>query len=128
MQGFPQFPGQGAIRNNFPQQFYPTQTTNFYPAVETHFTTSMTPQSHTSFVPEMAAPRWISWRQGQPLPAHAVVAGRDCDGTTIYVGRVQHKRDLIPAKVIPMRNVAYVCYDGKEISYPSCEVYINYIN
>lgn len=85
----------------------------------------MTPQSHTSFVPEMSGPRWISWRQGQPLPAHAVVGGRDCDGSTIYVGRLQHNRDLLPAKVIPMKNVAYVCYDGKEISYTSCEVFIN---
>lgn len=44
----------------------------------------------------------------------AVRAGRDADGTNIYVGRAFHEGDLLPAKVIPDKAIAYVSYGGQE--------------
>lgn len=51
---------------------------------------------------------------GQSLPEHAVSGGRDTDGSVIYVGRAFHDGDMLPAKVIPDKNVAYVCHSGEE--------------
>ncbi|XP_031620100.1 uncharacterized protein LOC116338776 isoform X3 [Contarinia nasturtii] len=45
----------------------------------------------------------------------AVVAGHDVDGATIYVGRAFHEGDMVPAKVIPSKNVAYIPYNCAEI-------------
>lgn len=36
------------------------------------------------------------------------------DGSTIYVGRAFHEGDMIPAKVIPEKRIAYVSYNGEE--------------
>ncbi|XP_033336870.1 natterin-4 [Megalopta genalis] len=58
--------------------------------------------------------RWIPRTKSDGVPDKAVVGGRDCDGTTIYVGRAYHEGDMLPAKVIPEKNVAYVCYNGEE--------------
>lgn len=43
------------------------------------------------------------------LPKDAVVGGRDTDGSLIYVGRAQHEGDLLPCKVLPSKQVGYVC-------------------
>jgi len=43
-----------------------------------------------------------------------VAGGRDSDGSTIYVGRAFHEGDMLPAKVIPDKGVAYVCHNGEE--------------
>lgn len=59
---------------------------------------------------------------GQPLPPGAVVGGRDCDGSSIYVGRSFHNGDMIPAKVIPDKNAVYVCHGGEEHSKHEYEV------
>lgn len=48
------------------------------------------------------------------MPETAVTGGRDIDGSTIYVGRAFHDGDMIPAKVIPDKNIAYVCHNGEE--------------
>lgn len=48
------------------------------------------------------------------VPEGAVVGGHDQDGSTIYVGRSRHEGDLLPAKAIPGKNVAYVPYGGRE--------------
>lgn len=45
----------------------------------------------------------------------AVRAGRDADGSTLYVGRAFHEGDMLPAKVSPSLNIAYVSYGGAEI-------------
>ncbi|KOX67602.1 hypothetical protein WN51_08704, partial [Melipona quadrifasciata] len=58
--------------------------------------------------------RWLSRSAGQSMPPTAVVGGRDIDGSTIYVGRAYHEGDMLPAKVIPDKNVAYVCHNGEE--------------
>uniref|UniRef100_A0A182M6C9 Uncharacterized protein n=1 Tax=Anopheles culicifacies TaxID=139723 RepID=A0A182M6C9_9DIPT len=51
-----------------------------------------------------------------------VRAGVDCKGEVIYVGRASHNGDLLPAKVIPDKRTAYVCYGGKEIRKQEIEV------
>lgn len=45
-----------------------------------------------------------------------VHAGRDIDGSDIYVGRARHDEagGFLPAKVIPNRSCAYVSYGGRE--------------
>lgn len=58
--------------------------------------------------------RWVNRSAGQNLPETAVTGGRDIDGSTIYVGRAFHDGDMIPAKVIPDKNIAYVCHNGEE--------------
>lgn len=62
----------------------------------------------------MGSCRWVSRSSGQGMPENAVAGGRDCDGSTIYVGRAFHEGDMLPAKVIPDKNVAYVCHNGEE--------------
>ncbi|XP_014475327.1 PREDICTED: natterin-3-like [Dinoponera quadriceps] len=58
--------------------------------------------------------RWVSRAGAQSLPDAAVQGGRDSDGTTIYVGRAFHEGDMVPAKVMPDKGVAYICYGGEE--------------
>ncbi|RZC38113.1 uncharacterized protein BDFB_007377, partial [Asbolus verrucosus] len=48
------------------------------------------------------------------VPPTAVQGGVDVDGHPIFVGRAYHEGDLIPAKVIPGKNVAFVAHDGDE--------------
>lgn len=58
---------------------------------------------------------WQSCTAEGPFPYDAAVrAGRDADGCTIYVGRAFHESDLLPAKVIPDKQIAYVCHGGEE--------------
>ncbi|XP_058463843.1 uncharacterized protein LOC131438066 [Malaya genurostris] len=66
---------------------------------------------------------WVQWSvtSGVP-PATAVQAGTDTDGSPIFVGRATHYGTTLPAKVIPIRRVAYVSYDGIEIFKPNVEV------
>ncbi|XP_058810749.1 uncharacterized protein LOC131675688 isoform X2 [Phymastichus coffea] len=60
--------------------------------------------------------KWVHMSAGMPVPESAVVGGMDIDGATIYVGRALHDGDMLPAKVIPEKNVAYVCHGGHEIA------------
>ncbi|XP_043492095.1 natterin-3-like [Polistes fuscatus] len=62
----------------------------------------------------MPAYRWVHRSAGLSIPETAVVGGRDIDGSTIYVGKAYHEGDVLPAKIIPDKNVAYVCYNGEE--------------
>lgn len=50
----------------------------------------------------------------------------DIDGSPIIVGRAYYKGDHLPAKVVPSRNVAYVCWNGKEYDLQSCEIMIQH--
>lgn len=52
----------------------------------------------------------------------AVVVGHDQDGSPIYAGRAYHAGDLLPAKVIPSKSVAYIAYDMQEIVKDQFEV------
>lgn len=56
-----------------------------------------------------------------------VLAGYDKDGDQIYVGRTYHAGDLLPANVIPSKNVAYVSYAGEEIPKDKFEVRISLV-
>ncbi|XP_055537453.1 uncharacterized protein LOC129725522 [Wyeomyia smithii] len=56
------------------------------------------------------------------IPLNAVRAGKDSDGSAIYVGRFNHDGNMLPAKVIPIRRVAYISYNGVEIFCPNVEV------
>uniref|UniRef100_A0A1B0CT69 Uncharacterized protein n=1 Tax=Lutzomyia longipalpis TaxID=7200 RepID=A0A1B0CT69_LUTLO len=58
---------------------------------------------------------WQYIAEGAAVPIESAVrAGRDADGSTIYVGRAFHEGDMLPAKVIPDKNIAYVAYGGEE--------------
>ncbi|XP_011300355.1 natterin-3-like [Fopius arisanus] len=70
----------------------------------------------------MPAYRWVNCHIGQPIPERAVAGGRDIDGSVIYVGRAYHCGDVIPAKVIPARNTAYVSHGGEEHAKSDFEV------
>lgn len=48
------------------------------------------------------------------------LGGHDQDGTQLFVGRAFHEGELIPAKVIPAKNVAYIAYGGQEIPKHEC--------
>lgn len=52
----------------------------------------------------------------------AIRAGRDADGCNIYVGRAFHENDLLPAKIIPDKQLAFVSFDGCEIPKTEFEV------
>lgn len=52
----------------------------------------------------------------------AIRAGRDADGCNIFVGRAYHENDLLPAKVIPDKQMAFVSFDGAEIPKTEFEV------
>lgn len=71
-----------------------------------------------------SAYKWVHRSAGQPLPPTAVSGGRDIDGAQIYVGRAFHEGDMIPAKVIPEKDVAYVAHAGQEHAKHTFEVTI----
>lgn len=52
----------------------------------------------------------------------AVRAGRDADGSPIYVGRAFHAGDMLPAKVVPALGVAFVSHSGQEITVDEYEI------
>lgn len=59
-------------------------------------------------------------------PPGAVVAGHDSDNAPIYVGRALHEGEMLPAKVIPSKGCAYVCYSGYEVNKHNFEVLTGY--
>uniref|UniRef100_A0A182NM71 DUF3421 domain-containing protein n=1 Tax=Anopheles dirus TaxID=7168 RepID=A0A182NM71_9DIPT len=65
---------------------------------------------------------WQHCNVGGPFPPNMVRAGVDCDGEVIYVGRAFHEGDMVPAKVIPTKNVAFVCHGGEEVLKEDFEV------
>nr|CAD7571091.1 unnamed protein product [Timema californicum] len=64
------------------------------------------------------------WRDGSygSVPVDAVRAGRDKDGSTIFLGRSFYNGDFLPAKVIPSRASAFVCWGGQEVAVEQYEV------
>lgn len=65
---------------------------------------------------------WLHATIHTGVPPNAVLAGTDSDGSPIYVGRSYHEGDLIPAKVIPSKQAAYVSHSGNEIGKTEFEV------
>ncbi|XP_018346986.1 PREDICTED: uncharacterized protein LOC108751364 [Trachymyrmex septentrionalis] len=72
----------------------------------------------------MPAYRWVSRVSSQSLPENAIIGGRDSDGSKLYVGRAFHDGDMLPAKVIPDKGVAYVCHNGEEHPKDNYEVLV----
>lgn len=70
--------------------------------------------------------QWVTTTSRAALPNNSVLGGRDTDGSPIYVGRSTHGTDLIPAKVIPSKQIAYISHAGSEISKHSFEVNIEF--
>lgn len=68
--------------------------------------------------------QWVPATSRGPLPSNAILGGRDTDGAQIYVGRAHHEGELIPCKVLPTKQVAYVAHNGSEISKHSFEILI----
>lgn len=69
--------------------------------------------------------RWERTHGSHILPG-TIHAGTDVDGDAIYVGRAFHEGDLLPAKVIPSKNCAYVSYGGEEIVKHEFEVLVGH--
>ena len=66
--------------------------------------------------------RWVHKYPGAPMPPHAVQGGHDIDGSPIFVGRAYHNGDMVPAKVVPTHDVAYVSFGGQEVPKSEFEV------
>lgn len=58
----------------------------------------------------LCAPQRATWQAATPytMPFNAIRGGNDSDGTEIFVGRAHHMGDLIPAKVMPSKQIAYI--------------------
>ncbi|KAM8713885.1 hypothetical protein ACLKA7_014102 [Drosophila subpalustris] len=68
------------------------------------------------------------WVPANPsfTPPGAVIAGHDSDRTPIYAGRAMHEGEMLPAKVVPSKGCAYVCFGGYEFQKPTYEVLTGY--
>ncbi|KAI8127487.1 hypothetical protein CVS40_2685 [Lucilia cuprina] len=64
-----------------------------------------------------ALPDYDTWvfAQHDQIPADAVHAGYDIDGTPMYVARAFHNGDYIPAKAFPSLNLACITFEDQEI-------------
>lgn len=97
------------------QQHYPPQQSMQHYPPPPNTTYPPPPPHHHHHQPRYnSGYKWVSCVAGQPLPHTAVSGGRDIDGTEIFVGRAEHQNEMIPAKVIPQKDVAYVCHGGQE--------------
>lgn len=56
------------------------------------------------------------------FPVNAVVAGHESDGSQIFIGRAYHMGDLLPAKIVPSKKIAFVSYGGQEVPVRDVEV------
>uniref|UniRef100_U5EST7 Putative cytoplasm n=1 Tax=Corethrella appendiculata TaxID=1370023 RepID=U5EST7_9DIPT len=65
---------------------------------------------------------WQSCSTDSSFPTKMVRAGVDSDGSAIYVGRAFHEGDMVPAKVVPSKNCAFIAYGGEEILKEEFEV------
>ncbi|KAL1397775.1 hypothetical protein pipiens_009493 [Culex pipiens pipiens] len=59
--------------------------------------------------------KWTPANVCGPFPKNMVEGGQDSDCSTIFVGRASYNGDLLPAKVIPEKNAAYVAHGGDEV-------------
>ncbi|KAM7342823.1 uncharacterized protein ACRADG_010104 [Cochliomyia hominivorax] len=59
--------------------------------------------------------KWIHSSAYASVPPNAVIGGNDVDGDMIYVGRAFHEGDMLVAKVIPAKQIAFVSFRGAEI-------------
>lgn len=64
-------------------------------------------------------PCWVPSANGQ-VPPGAVVGGQD--GEPMFVARARHGNALIPGKLVPSHQVAYIAYGGGEHPHADYEV------
>lgn len=67
---------------------------------------------------------WVIWHAGDPIHPRAVRGGEDIDGSPIYIGRGFLDRNIVPAKVLPYKSVAYIGWDWNEIALNECHVLV----
>ncbi|KAK8784109.1 hypothetical protein V5799_009529 [Amblyomma americanum] len=65
---------------------------------------------------------WVR-SDGGNVPNNAVPGGKD-GGEKTYIGRAEHKGDLIPAKVVASHGCCYVSYAGGEHRYENYEILV----
>lgn len=65
---------------------------------------------------------WVDTISRGGVPSTALEGGYDIDGERIYVGRAFYEGDWLPAKIIPGKNAAYVCWGGQEVFVDRFEV------
>jgi co-chaperonin GroES (HSP10) len=63
-------------------------------------------------IPTLEGTSWVAQSAGA-FPEGALVVGTDA-GNDFYVARAEHSGDIIPAKLIPAYNKAYVAWGSKE--------------
>lgn len=68
---------------------------------------------------------WVTMRDGN-IPVNAFVAGYTQDGESLFIGRVQHKNQVLVGKVHPSYKTCYVPdIDGtKELEFREYEVLV----
>lgn len=71
--------------------------------------------------PTMA--QWVRVTNGQ-IPANALRAGNEADGTPLYIARGNYEGGLHPGKVRANALEAYIPYGGREIAVRDYEVYV----
>lgn len=69
----------------------------------------------------MGSYAWVGSSHGN-VPPTAVQAGRDVDGAPLFVGRCFHEGDLVPCKIAPHHQSAYIAYSGGEVHKHEYEV------
>ncbi|EDW72336.1 uncharacterized protein Dwil_GK20870 [Drosophila willistoni] len=67
---------------------------------------------------------WVHSSVNSPLPPNAFLAGRDSDGSDMYVGRIVYEGEIVPAKLIPRRREAYMTWEGVEYLIQRFEVLV----
>ncbi|XP_037948025.1 uncharacterized protein LOC119679635 isoform X1 [Teleopsis dalmanni] len=59
--------------------------------------------------------KWVHSSAYSSIPQDAVPGGNDTDGAIIYVGRSFHNGDMLVAKVMPSKHIAFVSWRGEEV-------------
>lgn len=67
---------------------------------------------------------WVHSSVRDALPRDAILGGRDSDGSPIYVGRATHQGAVLPCKILPTKQAAYVGTDFQEILKHNYEVLV----
>lgn len=67
--------------------------------------------------------KWEAAENGE-IPLGAIVAGREADGSPLYVARAEYAGGLHPGKVRPEFGAANIPYGGKEVKVSCYEVLV----
>lgn len=67
-----------------------------------------------AFQQEMTYYKWVRWNGQVGTPPDALIGGHEEDGTPVYVGRARHLNDILPANIMPEKQMAIVPYGCEE--------------